>query len=218
MVRLGSLRRVKPISREWGFDRGLPVDRYYIEKFLATHTSDIYGHILEIKEDLYASRFAGDRLSKLDILHAEAGNPAATIVADLTRADHIPGNTFDCIILTQTLHLIYDLRAALATLYRILKPGGVLLTTVSGISKISRADMDRWGHHWGFTDRSAQRLFQEFFPRTNVSVEAHGNVLAAIAFLHGLASEELRCEELDYQDADYQVLITIRAVKPNVAT
>jgi ubiquinone/menaquinone biosynthesis C-methylase UbiE len=135
-------------------------------------------------------------------------------VADLTCASHIPSDTFDCIILTQTLHLIYDVRAALTTLYRILKPGGVLLTTVSGISKISREDMDRWGHHWSFTTRSAQRLFQEFFPEMNVAVDAYGNVLAAIAFLHGLASEELRHEELDYHDRDYQVLITIRAVKP----
>src|SRR5688572_24736020 len=154
LVWLGSLRRVKPVSPAWGFDRGLPVDRYYIEQFLTVHASDIRGHILEIKEDLYTSQFGGDRVTKLDILHPEKGNPAATIVADLTCANHIPTYSFDCIILTQTLHLIYDPRAALATLYRILKPGGVLLTTVSGISKISREDMDRWGHHWSFTTRS----------------------------------------------------------------
>jgi SAM-dependent methyltransferase len=214
IIRLGDLRRVKPISSVWGFDRGLPIDRYYIERFLTTYASDIQGHVLEIKDDLYTSRFGANQVIKSDILHAEEGNPAASIVADLTCASHIPSDTFDCIILTQTLHLIYDVRAALTTLYRILKPGGVLLTTVSGISKISREDMDRWGHHWSFTTRSAQRLFQEFFPEMNVAVDAYGNVLAAIAFLHGLASEELRHEELDYHDRDYQVLITIRAVKP----
>lgn len=213
-VRFGSLRRVQPISREWGFERGLPVDRYYIEQFLRAHVLDIRGRVLEIKDDLYTSRFGGDRVTRCDVLHVEEGNPAATIVADLTCAHHIEADIFDCIILTQTLHLIYDVRAALATLYRILKPGGVLLTTVSGISKISRDDMDRWGHHWSFTTRSAWRLFQSFFPATNVKVEAHGNVLAAIAFLHGLASEELRREELDYVDPDYELLITIRAVKP----
>jgi len=217
LVRLGNLRRVKPISLAYGFDRGLPVDRYYIERFLTAHALDIHGHILEIKEDLYGSRFGGDRVTMLDILHPEKGNPAASIVADLTCADHIPTDTFDCIILTQTLHLIYDVRTALATLYRILKPGGVLLTTVSGISKISREDMDRWGHHWSFTTRSSERLFQEFFPETNVKVEAHGNVLAAVAFLHGLASEELRREELDHFDPDYQVLISIRAIKPEAS-
>jgi SAM-dependent methyltransferase len=217
-VRLGHLRRLKPISTAYGFERGLPVDRYYIERFLTAHVLDIQGHVLEIKDDMYTSRFGGDRVTKSDILHIEGGNPVATIVADLTHASHIPSNSFDCIILTQTLHLIYDVRAALATLFRTLKPGGVLLTTVSGISKISRADMDRWGHHWSFTTRSSRRLFEEFFPSTHVSVQAYGNVLTAIASLHGLASEELRQPALDYFDPDYELLITIRALKPEATT
>ena len=213
-ARLGSLRRFTPISPVWGFDRGLPIDRYYIERFLTTHATDIRGHVLEIKEDLYSSRFGGDRVNRIDVLHPEEGNPAATIVADLTCAGQIPADTFDCIVLTQTLTFIYDVRAAVATLYRILKPDGVLLATVSGISKISREDMDRWGHYWSFTTQSSQRLFDEFFPEAKITVNAHGNVLTAVALLHGLASEELSPKELDYCDPDYQVLITIRAVKP----
>jgi len=214
LVRFGDLRRLKPISRVWGSDRGLPVDRYYIEHFLAANAGDIRGRVLEIKDDLYTTRFGGRRVVSSDILHSEPGNPAATLIADLTRGDSLPSDAFDCIILTQTLHLIYDVRAALNTLYRILKPGAVLLTTVSGISKISREDMDRWGHSWSFTTSSARLLFEEYFPPANVQVEAHGNVLAAVAFLHGLSSGELRRKELDYCDPDYQVLITVRAVKP----
>jgi len=213
-VRFGSLGRLSPISPHWGYERGLPVDRYYIEQFLAAHASDIRGHGLEVKEDVYTSRFGGESVTKLDILHPDQGNPCATIVADLTRANQISSDTFDFIVLTQTLHLIYDVRAAVATLYRILKPGGILLATVSGISKISRHDMDRWGHNWAFTTCSAEHLFHEFFPKQNVKIESHGNVLAAIAFLHGVASEELNRQKLDYPDPDYQVLITIRAVKP----
>jgi hypothetical protein len=78
--------------------------------------------------------------------------------------------------------------------------------------------MDRWGHHWSFTSRSARRLFEEFFPPENVQVEARGNVLAAISFLHGVASEELRRNELDFNDPDYEILIALRAVKPEKAT
>jgi SAM-dependent methyltransferase len=213
-VRFGSLRRLRPISPEWGFDRGLPLDRYYIEQFLQSNALDIRGHGLEIKEDLYSTRFGRDRITRVDILHPESGNPKATIVADLTRAGHLASETFDFIILTQTLNFIYDVRTVVGTLYRILKPGGTLLTTVSGISKISRGDLERWGHHWGFTSCSAERLFHEFFPAQNVRVEAHGNVLTSIAFLHGLSTRDLRQRELDYEDDDFQVLITIRAVKP----
>lgn len=213
-VRFGSLRRVAPISRDWGYDRGLPIDRYYIEQFLAAHTSDICGHALEVADDTYTRRFGGERVTTSDVLHAEAGNPQATIAGDLTCADHIPSNTFDCVILTQTLQLIYDVRAALHTVYRILKPGGVLLATFPGISPISRYDADRWGYYWGFTAQSARRLFGEVFPDENLRVSAHGNVLAAAALLYGLAAQELRREELDQRDPDYEVIIAVRATKP----
>ena len=217
-VRFGSLRRVQPISRNWGSERGLPVDRYYIEHFLARQASDIRGHVLEIGDATYTRRFGGERVTKSDVLHVAENRPQVTILGDLTRADHIPSDTFDCVILTQTLQVIFDVPAALKTLYRVLKPGGVALVTVAGISKISRYDMDRWGYYWSFTSRSVQRLFGEVFPPSQVTVEAHGNVLAAIAFLHGLAAEELRRAERDFFDPDYETLITVRAVKPQAAT
>ena len=215
-VKDNSLWRVTPISRIFGLNRGLPIDRYYIELFLSAHTSDIQGDVLEIGDNFYTRKFGGGRVARSDVLHVVEGNRKATIVADLTCADYVPSNTFDCIICTQTLQMIYEVRAALHHLYRTLKPGGVLLATSHGISKIGRRKgIDFWGEYWRFTAQSAQRLFEEVFPATNISVKTHGNVLAAIALLHGLAAEELRQEELDYFDPDYEVLVTVRAVKPN---
>ena len=214
-VRLGALRRVQPISGVFGYDRGLPIDRYYIENFLARYMDDIKGGVLEIGDNAYTRRFGGDKVLVSDILHVAEGNLLATLVGDLARADHIPTAAFDCVILTQTLHLIYDVRAALTTLYRILKPGGVLLATFPGITRIGHGE---WGStwYWSFTTRSAQRLFEEVFTVSQVAVETYGNVLAAVAFLHGLAVKELRQEELDYDDPDYQVIIAVRAIKPEV--
>jgi glycosyltransferase involved in cell wall biosynthesis len=211
-VKFGDLRRVTPISREFGYDRGLPIDRYYIENFLACRAGDIRGHVLEIGDDCYTRKFGSKNVTASDVLHVEEGNPPATIVADLTCADHIPSDRFDCIICTQTLHLIYDVKSASGTLYRILKPGGILLLTVPGASQIS---MDEWANswHWAFTVHSSRRLFEEHFPTENLEVETFGNVLAATAFLQGLAVEELRQEELDCRDPQFQFLITIRAVK-----
>jgi glycosyltransferase involved in cell wall biosynthesis len=213
-VRFGSLRRLMPLSREFGFDRGLPIDRYYIERFLAKHTADIHGHVLEIEDNIYTRQFGSGRVTKTDVLYVRHGEPKATIVADLTRADNLPCETFDCIILTQTLQFIYNVGAAITTIHRILKPGGVVLATVPGINYISRYDMERWGQYWSFTTLSTQRLFEEVFPHGNVTIEAHGNVLTAISFLHGLAAQELKQEELDHLDPDYEVIITVRAVKP----
>jgi SAM-dependent methyltransferase len=218
-VRFGSLRRLAPLGDVFGLKRGhrldLCLDRYYIMQFLERHASDIQGHVLEIGGNTYTHRFGGTRVQQADVLHAAAGNPEATIVADLTCADHIPTHAFDCIILTQTLQYIYDLPAALRTVYRILKPGGVLLATCPGISQMSRHDAEQWGEYWRFTTFSVRRLIADVFPAAAVSVQGHGNVLVALAFLHGLLITELRREELEYHDPDYEVLITARAQKPS---
>lgn len=214
-VDLGDLHRLRPISRIFGIDRGLSIDRYYIEQFLSAHAKDIRKHVLEIGDDVYTRKFGSNRVIKSDVLNVVSGDPCTTIVADLTRADNLPSDLFDCIILTQTLQMIYDFRSALHHLHRILKPGGVMLVTTHGISKIGRREgIDQWGEYWHFTTQSMRRLFQELFPAGNIAVESYGNVLSTIAFLHGLSMEELSKEELDNQDPDYELLITVRAVKP----
>lgn len=210
-VRFGDLKRLTPISRSFGFARGLPVDRYYMERFLSSHAADIRGRVLEIGDDRYVRKFGAARVARTDILHVEKGHPEATIVADLSRADHLAGGVYDCIIFVATLDFIYDAHAAVRTLHRLLKPGGVLLATLGGIRQISRSDMNRWGDYWRFTDLSARRMFEDVFSPAQVTVEVFGNVRSAIAFLHGLAAEDLSTEELGVSDPDYQVLICVRA-------
>jgi SAM-dependent methyltransferase len=207
--RLGSLRRYTPISEEFGYERGVPIDRYYIEKFLAAHASDVRGRTLEIGDDAYTRRFGGDRVRQRDVLHIAPGAPGATIIADLAQGDAIPSHAFDCIILTQTLHLLYDVRAALRTVDRVLAPGGVLLATVPGITAISS---DEWSAtwYWSFTELGIRELFAACFQGV-VATETHGNALAACAFLHGLAAEELGPDALDVPDPGYEVTIAIRA-------
>ena len=212
-VRWGSLRRLTPISTTFGFDRGLPIDRYYIERFLQSHSADILGRVLEIGDSGYTRRFGGERVTHFDVLHAVSGNSLATLVGDLATGTGIPQSTFDCMVLTQTLHVVYGVRAAVANSFTALKPGGVLLATLPGISQVSRYDMDRWGDYWRLTDASARRLFGGVFGPENVQVVTFGNVLAACAFLQGLAAHELRRDELEYRDRDYQVTIGVRAVK-----
>lgn len=213
-IRFGQLRRLKPFTTDYGNSRGLEIDRYYIERFLSTYSSDIQGHVLEIKHNAYTIKYGGDRVTKSDVLHKVEGNPDATIVADLSSAAHIPTNTFDSIIFTQTLQFIYDIKSTIATLYRILRPGGVILATCSGMAQISREDYELWGEYWRFTSLSARYLFEERFPKENVRVCSYGNVLSSISFLEGLAAQDLRKSELDTNDPDYELIIAIRAVKP----
>jgi SAM-dependent methyltransferase len=209
----GDLRRVQPISTDWGFDRGTPIDRYYIDRFLTRYAHDVRGRVLEVGTDAMTRRYGGSRVIRSDVLHVADSGPPITIVADLSEGIGIPSDAFDCVIVTQTLHVVYDVRAVVSTLHRILRPGGVTLVTIPGITKISRHDMDRWGQYWSFTTKSARRLFQEQFAAADVTVDVAGNVLAATAFLQGIAAEELTPDELDYHDPDFETLIGIRATR-----
>jgi SAM-dependent methyltransferase len=209
---LGDLRRVTPIDPNWGFERGTPIDRVYVERFVGGHAADIRGRVLEIAAPDYTRQF-GTAVEKVDILMATEGNPQATIVADLTDAPQILDGSFDCAIVTQTLQFVYDVRAALATLQRILAADGVLLVTVPGLTKISPPEDEEWGEWWHYTSRSAKRLAEEAFGTGNVEVAAYGNVLSAAGFLYGLAASDLRPEELEAHDRLYEVIVGIRAVK-----
>jgi SAM-dependent methyltransferase len=210
--KLGDLRRVTPIDPNWGFERGTPIDRVYVEEFVASHAADIRGRVLEIAAPDYTTRF-GCEVEHVDILMATEGNPQATIVGDLTEAPQIPSDGFDCAIVTQTLQFVYDVRAALATLHRVLAPGGVLLATVPGITKISPPEDEEYGEWWHFTARSARRLAEEAFGAGNVEARSYGNVLSAAGFLYGLAASDLKPEELGAHDRLYEVVVGVRAVK-----
>ena len=209
---LGALRRVTPIDPNWGFERGTPIDRVYVERFLGGHAHDIRGRVLEIAAPDYATRF-GQSVEQVDVLMAKTGNPHATIVGDLADAPQIPSDSFDCAIVTQTLQFVYEVQAALATLHRILKPGGVLLATVPGITKISPPEDEEYGEWWHYTGRSLRRLAEEAFGEGNAEVRTYGNVLSAAGFLYGLAASDLSPEELDAEDRLYEVIVGLRAVK-----
>jgi SAM-dependent methyltransferase len=218
-VKFGRKRRghglpgLEPASREFGFDRGKPIDRWYIERFLTQHRSDVRGDVLEVAESTYTQWYGDGEVSKSDVLH-HTGNAESTIVGDLTTREGLPVAAYDCFICTQTLPFIYDVHAAVRGIRAVLKPGGVVLATVPGMSQVSREDKRDWGDWWRFTSQGTERLFREVF--NDVVVEAHGNVLSAAAFLYAHAAEELTEKELTHRDQDYELLITVRAQLPAV--
>lgn len=216
-VNFGDLRRLSPISAIFGQDRDLvTIERFYIEEFLEKNSDDIRGRCLEMGDPAYISKFGGDAVTQADVLNYVEGNPQATIVADLTDAPHIPDDTFDCIIITQTLQMIFDVDKAIATLYRILKPGGVVLCTSHGMTRVARREgVDDWGEYWHFTTQSKRHLFHRYFPKDNVDVSTVGNVFTCICNLHGLGASEVAPEELATHDPNYEMLVLVRAVKPH---
>ncbi len=202
----------RPMSRLWGEDRGRCIDRYYIEAFIESHATDIRGAVLEVHDSGYTRAFGGARVTRSDVVDIDAANKGATIVADLRRAVGVPSCTYDCIILTQTLQYIDDLIAALRECSRILKPEGVLLATMPSASRVA-PEHGQDGDFWRFTEASARRLFERVFARDRLEVRAHGNVLANIAYLYGLACHEVLESELQAPDPDVPLVVTVRARK-----
>jgi SAM-dependent methyltransferase len=213
-VHWGDLRTLAPIDPVFGWSRGTVIDRFYIDRFLDEHRADIRGRVLEIGDPTYTRRFGDDRVEREDVLHYVEGNPLATMVGDLEDGEGIPSDAFDCVILTQTLQMIYDARAAVRTLHRILKPGGVVLMTGHGTSRIARhIEQDDWGEYWRFTRLSGRLLFADVFGAENVTAVSYGNVLTCTAFLHGIAAEELEPAELEHLDRNFELLVAVHARK-----
>lgn len=207
-ARLGALRRGTPFSDNYGYERGTPVGRYYIERFLDTHKGDIRGRVLEIKDNGYTSRFGADVI-RSDVLDIDPANQAATLFGDLTEADHIPSDAFDCFLLTQTLQYIYNTRAAVAHAFRMLRPRGVLLATIPVLSKLE----PRLDEQWRFTPGGCVELFGSVFGPDHIAVQTYGNLLSCVAALSGMAAEELSRTDLAVVDDRYPLLVAVRAVK-----
>jgi SAM-dependent methyltransferase len=216
-----------PVSDDFGFDRGVPIDRHYIARFLSRFAcapgyaaGDIRGRVLEIGGREYVDRFGvpnerpgSGLVHQVDVLHESTINAEATIVGDLASPQTLPVDTFNCIICTQVLPVIWDTRAVLENLHASLRSGGVLLLTVPGITRSLVTERDHWGDFWRFTAESARRLALEAFEGGRVEVDVYGNLQAATFFLHGFASHELSLAELELRDPAFEVMIGVRARK-----
>jgi len=123
---------VEPVSRHFGADRGAgkPVDRWWIERFLAQHRADVHGRVLEIAESTYTQWYGDGDVTRSDVLFAAAGHPDATVIGDLVTGEGMPPAAFDCFLCTQTLHVIDDVGAAVRGIHDTLAPGGVALVEI----------------------------------------------------------------------------------------
>jgi SAM-dependent methyltransferase len=210
---------LEPATSDWGFSRGLPVDRPYIEAFLARHAEDIRGRVLEVGDSGYTRRFGGERVTISDVLDIRPTNPRATFIDDITNATTIPSAAFDCLVFTQVLVLCRPVQAAMREMHRILKPGGVALITVPGISHISPLADEAEAWSWSFYPNTLRWLLTEagFAPNT-LQVEGCGNLKTTVAFLAGLAQQDLLPKDYEMTDRRYPLIVTARAVRPQLLT
>ena len=203
------VRSLKPISRKFGFDRGTPIDRYWIQSFLKANSHLVQGHVLEITDSEYTTKF-GSGVTISDVLDIDPKNKKANIHADLRNLENvIKNNTYDCIILTHVLGLINDYDSAIKECYRVLRPGGVILFTSSCLGFGTPKEKI----FWRFTKNSIEYIFKKQFKKNKVSVGTFGNVLAGQFFWVGMAQEDLSRPELEFNDPNYPCIVTAVATK-----
>jgi SAM-dependent methyltransferase len=199
-----------PISESYGFDRGTPIDRFYIEDFLQTHAQDIRGHVLEVKDDAYSRRFGGGRVTAIDVVDVDPANELATIIADLDEPGSLEPGRFDCIVLTQVLQYLHP-PIALRNLVDALAPGGTLLISAPSVSKLHRGTSDGWR----FTARSLRALLETAVPvGAEVDVDQRGTAVAGASFLLGLAVEDVGQRSVLRDDPQHPVVALARVRVP----
>jgi len=199
----GNLRRVTPLSTVYGFDRGTPIDRYYVDKFFSARTDRITGRVLEIQTTDHIRRY-GSNVTAADTLDVNPSfNP--TYCCDLADAAIVPTGTYDCFLLPNSLCFIRDLDAALREARRIVRGGGAILATIPGFVPLTPDAED----YWHASADGWKVIAGRAWPDCYTSVETYGNCLAAAAAMYGVSVEELTSAELDVNDPRYPVLVSI---------
>jgi Methyltransferase domain len=113
------------------------VDRRYIEAFLDARRDAIHGRVLEVQNNTYTTRFGADRVAESVVVDIDASNPSATLIADLQQVGSLSPESYDCIILTQTLHLLRRPDHCIDNCFGALRRRGVLLATAPSLSRVS---------------------------------------------------------------------------------
>lgn len=198
---------VRPISRRCGYERGTPIDRYYIEKFLDLNQKYIQNKVMEVADDQYTLKYKKN-IKEAFIMHVE-GWGKNVVQINLETGNGVPEftNSIDCFICTQTIQMIYDMKTAIKNIYQMLKQDGTALITIAGIAGISLYDYYNWGEYWRVTPKALRMIMEETFDKDKIEIFGYGNIKTTIAFLYGLCVEDLSEEDFSYDDEQFPMLI-----------
>lgn len=211
-LRSGGLRRLEPLSDVYGIDRGTPIDRVFIDNFAAQNRASIRGRVLEVGDGRMAKRFGAAHVTEVEVLDVDPANPLATIVVDLDDQGALDGEAFDCVVLTQVLQFLRRPDVALHSIWEALNVHGTILITVPCVSRRDATSGD--SDFWRWTPAGLALLLEQVLPGAKTETVAFGNLLTCVAFLHGLAGEELRATDLAHVDEDFPLLACARVTRP----
>jgi SAM-dependent methyltransferase len=217
-LRCVQFRRLHPLAN--GRQRGTPIVRAYWARYLRDHQADIRGSGLEIGTVATLRQVGGAAVSRADALDLTAHSPEITVVADLSRADHVPSGAYDCFVNQFSMHVIFDVEAALYHSVRVLKPGGALLVNFPCVDYYFPRGLDMQTGapmylFWWFTPIHVENLLRSLgLTQDDYKLTIYGNLFARVAYQMNVPAEELTQHELEYVDAGHPLLICARVIKP----
>lgn len=199
---------VVPVHEDWGYRRGTPIGRVYIDDFLDMERNYIVGDVMEVSETTYSEKFSNPKnVKSITAIHVD--DVYGCRKANLETFEGLREKEFDTMIITQTLAYIYNLNAVAKNIHKALKNGGYAFITVSDIGHMGRVELENYGAYWGFHKDGCKKLFSNVFGEENVNVYTYGNAKTAICQLYGLCAEDLDDETLRFHDPIYPMIIGI---------
>ncbi len=193
-----------PIERDFGSNRGKPLDRYYIEEFIEKNRSIIRGKVLEIGDDRYSKKYLDN--SQINVLRGKNNRNYINHEGDLLDFNSLKSiGKFDTLILTNVINFIYEYDIAIKNIAKLITKDGKCLFSVSGLSGLSKFDNERWGDYWRFSEKSLYLSLKKHFH--NVEIDYFGNASVAAASILGIVTEDLPESTLKIKDYDYPVII-----------
>lgn len=202
MHRIGVL----PFDRDFGDSRGTPVGRYYVEKFLRENADQVRGRCLEFGDPRYKSYFPA--AEKYEVVSIKPG-PGVDYVCDIHDPKGLPEGEYDSIVCTQVFEHLARPELAAQSLYRLLKPGGVLLLTAPFLNPVHGLPLD----FRRFTPNALELILQDAGLVVD-SIDFGGNSNVSLGSMLGMVQEDFTTKELEIKDPVYPYNCLIRAHRP----
>ena len=206
MLDWGDFKRFTPFCPDFGLTRGTPIDRVYLDKFIAKIASTVTGSALEIgglsdNKTLYGFH-ACTEYHGLDLKEA----PGVSYVGDAHDTALFDAGSFESILLFNVLEHCYAPQKVIDNIFCWLKPGGKCFLMVPNAQRVHDYPAD----YWRPLPDGIKYLFREY---KEMQLYVYGNPVTLMASMMGVAAEELASNEIDPHHPEYPVVTCVVATK-----
>lgn len=197
--------RVTPISPDFGYARGTPIDRVLIRRYLGSAPTSVVGIVHEVGESQFSPMLFPRAVHH--VVHVSPENETDLRV-DFLEVPQDQIGLCEAIICTQVLNFIKEPLEALRGISSLLRPGGRCYMTVAGLAQVSRYDSARWGDYFRFMPQGFDHLLSQCDAIRVIHRNDLGNLFCAKCLMDGVVAEDVVEKRLlEVDDPLYPVVL-----------